>query len=431
MNHDSSEGSSAAVPVTPGYSAFLDPTVQRCPYNLYRHLQRNHPVFWDDVLQLHVVTTVDLIRKAALNTETFSNKGSLDFGMAPSLNTEANEIRAGSYITEPLTVVTDPPVHTQYRRIMNNALSAKRMAAAKPFVEDFAARLLDQMLAKGGGDFVEEYASPLPFAVISTLMGFQEPMFAKMRQWADSYTQNLMGQLTAERAIECAHLSVEYHEFFAQLVEERRKDPAPPDDLVTAVALARFDDGQFMSMVEALSMIEQFVVAGAETTITALGMGMLALAKQPELLNEMRSDHQKIATFVEEILRIFAPAQGLLRVALKDTELGGVAIEKGARVMLRWGAGNVDEAVYKNPDTIDLNRPNPRSHLTFGYGIHHCQGAPLARIELLATFKLVTERVQELALDEALEPIEHKSTMAFMGLKRLPVRMTGIANCVA
>lgn len=420
MNHHPNHGSPSG---TPGYSAFLDPAVQRCPYDVYRHLQENQPVYWDDVLQLYVVTAAALIRKAALDTETFSSKGSLDFAAAASRNAEAENIRACSYITEPLTVVTDPPVHSQYRRIMNSALSAKRMAAAKPFVEELAARFLERMLAKGGGDFMEDYAIPLPFAVISTMMGVPEPMFAKMRQWADSYSEPLMGQITAEREIECARLSVEYHEYFARLIEERRADPAPPDDLVTSVALARFEDGQLMSMVEALSMIEQFVVAGAETTITALGMGMLALTTQPALLDEMRGDQRKIATFVEEILRLFAPAQGLFRVAAKDTVLGGVTIEKGARVMLRWGAGNVDEAAHKNPGAIDLNRPNPRNHLTFGYGIHHCQGAPLARIELMATFRLIVERVRALSFDETLGAVEHRPAMAFMGLKRLPVRI--------
>ena len=424
MTQESVGTAPPGLPGTPGYSAFLDPAVQSCPHDLYRQLHKSAPVFWDDVLQLYAVTTADLIRKAALDTETFSSEGSLDYGTAVSANAEADRIRACSYITQPLTVVTDPPVHRSYRRIMNNALSAKRVTASKPFVADLAARFLDPMIARGGGDFMEDYAIPLPFTVISTLMGLPESIFGKMRQWADSYSEWLLGQPTAEREIVCAHLSVEYHDFFAKLVEEKRADPDPSDDLVAAVALARFEDGQLMSMVEALSMIEQFVVAGAETTITAIGMGMQALASQPALLQEMRSDPNKIPTFVEEILRLFAPAQGLFRVAAKDTELGGVAIKKGARVMLRWGAGNVDEAAYRDPGTIDLNRANPRNHLTFGYGIHHCQGAPLARVELMATFKLVVERIRELSIDEAPGSIEHSPTMAFLGLKHLRVRMS-------
>ena len=412
---------------TPGYSAFLDPAVQGCPHDFYRHLHRSRPVFWDDVLGMYVVTTADLIRKAALDTETFSSVGSLDYGRTASVNPEAERIRARSLTTQPLTVVTDPPLHRAYRRIMNNALTARRVAATKPFVEERAARLIDQMLAKGGGDFMEEYAIPLPFAVVSTMMGLEETMFSKMRQWADSYSEWLMGAPTAERAVECAHLSVEYHDFFARLIAERRADPSPSDDLVTAVALGRFEDGQQMSMVEALSMVEQFVVAGAETTITALGMGMLALASQPALLRQIRSDPDKIPTFVEEVLRLYAPAQGLFRVALKETKLGGLTIAKGARVMLRWGAGNIDEAVYEDPAVINLDRANPRNHLTFGYGIHHCQGAPLARVELQATFRLIAERVGYLSIDDSLGGIDRRPLMAFLGLRHLGVRMSTAA----
>ncbi|WP_176593941.1 cytochrome P450 [Sphingobium sp. EM0848] len=396
MNSDSDIGNSHARADIVKYSGFLDSTVQKYPYDFYKKLQENHPIYWDNVLNLYVVTTNDLIRQCALDTDTFSSKGSLDLVFTSSAKEEARKIRETSYVTEPLTVVTDPPLHKRYRKIMNNALSPKRMTNSKSFVEAFVSQTLDRMFAKGGGDFVEEFAIPLPFAVISTLMGLDPSMFGKMRIWADAFSENLKGPITAEREIECAHLIVEYHEYFAALVEERRSSPLPPDDLVTAISMAKFDDGKLLSMVEALSMIEQFVSAGAETTTNALSMGMQALVKQPELLDEIRNDPRKVESFVEEILRIYAPAQGLFRVATKDTEVGGVTIARGSRIMLRWGAGNVDGTVYKNATLIDLDRANPRNHMTFGYGIHHCQGAPLARIELIATFKAIAARVDTL-----------------------------------
>src|SRR5690606_4977421 len=211
------------------------------------------------------------------------------------------------------------------------------------------------------------------------------------------------------------------------LIEERRAAASPPDDLVTAVALARLDSGELMPMADALSMIEQFVVAGAETTTNALSMGLLALARQPELLVELRSRDDRVDAFVEEVLRLYAPAQGLFRTATCDTELGGVRIPRSSRVMLRWGAANTDEAVFPHGEDLDLDRPNSRNHLAFGYGIHRCQGAPLARIELAAAFRYIARAAAALRLEAGEDSIEYIQVPIFMGLKHLRLRIEPLA----
>nr|WP_176392294.1 cytochrome P450 [Sphingomonas sp. CDS-1] len=400
------------------------PAIQENPYDYYDWLRSNEPVRWDDHLRAYVVTSDVLVRKAALDWQTFSNVGTRDFGSRSDGAADADAIRAQTHKTEPLTVVLDPPRHTQYRRIMNQALTTQRMKDSKLWIEDLATQYIEAMLSKGGGDFVADFCIPLPFAVITRLLGLPADMRDKMREWADSYTEQFKGSISREREIECAYSYVEYHQFFEGLIEERRAANHPPDDLVSAIARSRLDDGNLISMADALSLIEQFVTAGAETTMNALSMGAHTLATRPDLLIALRERPDRVEAFVEETLRIFAPAQGLFRVVMKDTELGGIPLPKGSRIMLRWGAANTDAATFADPRSIDLDRANARQHVTFGYGIHKCQGSPLARIELNATFAALGRLCRSITIDEDGDGTSQVHGIIFMGMTRLPLRMS-------
>jgi len=414
----------AGCPYTAGGTGFIDPAVQPNPNEYYRWLRSNHPVYWDEAMQMFVVASAELIRQAAEDPARFSSVGSQDFPRESPLCEAAARIRDTTYATKPLTIVVDPPVHTQYREIMNRVLSIPRMRASRPLIERLVSELLDTMLRKEGGDFVEEFAVALPFALITALMGLPPGMAPKVRQWATAYIDNLLGLGSTHRQIECASHYVEYHRYFADLVEQRRAQVEAPDDLVTGIALARLGNGELMPMDEVLSMIEQFVVAGAETTTNALSMGMLTLARRPDLLARLREDADAAEPFAEEVLRLFAPSQGLIRTATRDTELGGVVIPKGSRLMLRWAAGNTDEAVFANPEEFDLERRNVHRHLSFGHGPHKCQGATLARIELSMSFRRIAQSVDEISIAGDARDVEYIQAPAFMGLRRLMVRLS-------
>jgi cytochrome P450 len=350
--------------------------------------------------------------------------GSLDFPRVSPAADEVAELLKDAHKTTPLTVSVDPPVHTRYRMVMNRVLSPQRMKQAAPMVHGYVERFVQELVSEGGGDFVEKFAVRLPFAVICTMMGLPESMWTKMRAWADSYTAPLFGHITYEREIECAHLFLERQKYLSGLVDEYRSMPNPPDNLISAVATARLDDSNLMSMADALSMIEQFVVAGAETTKNSLATGALLLAQRPDLRLRLRESEANVDTFVEECLRLFAPAQAMMRVTSQDVDLEGVHIPKGSRVMLRFGSGNTDEAVFSNAEDVQLDRRNARAHLTFGYGIHSCSGAPLARSEISGTFRALRWLdTFELANGEA--SYEHMKAHSFMGLMYLNLRMSG------
>ena len=410
-------------PFAGSVSSLFDPAVQREPNEFYRWLRTTDPVHWDDTMQMFIVSKAALIREAAEDTERFSSVGSLDFPRERPLCPAAAAVRDTTYATEPLTIILDPPVHTQYRKIMNSALSIPRMRAARPAIERLVTEFLDKLLANKGGDLVEEFAVALPFALITEMMGLPGDMAPKVRKWAGAYQDQLIGRGSEDRQVECANMYVEYHRYFAERVENCRAQSNPHDDLVTCIALARKDDGSLLPMVEVLAMIEQFIVAGAETTTNTLTMGLLTLARRSDLMTRLRADRDASEAFAEEVLRLFAPAQGLFRTATRDTELGGTPIPKGSRVMLRWGAGNTDDDLFVNAEELDLSRPNSHQHLTFGHGPHKCQGATLARIELSTSFRMFATLVDKMSIVDAERDIEYIQAPIFMGLKRLVVAM--------
>lgn len=417
-------------PLVPA-SPLMDPEIQKCPYDYYRRVRSESPVLWDEAMRCFIITTHALIREASRNVEVFSSTGSLDFPREGEPSAEALAIRARTYQTRPLTVTLDPPEHTDYRRIMAGALTPEKQVAARTQIQGFVKRFLSALLATGGGDFAEEFSTPLPFAVICTLMGLPEDMWGRVRIWADSYTAPLSGRITRELELQCAELYVERQEYLAALVAARRLASSPPDDLITAVALARRANGEQMEMSDVLSMIEQFVVAGAETTKNTLSSGAFILAQRPDLVAELREQPDRVGVFVEEVLRVRAPAQAMMRLTTRDTRLGGVDIPAGSKIMLRYGAGNTDEQVFNRAEEVDLSRANARAHLAFGHGIHMCQGAALARIELEESFSALVNQVDKLKLSSAPDAVQYIPAHSFMGFLRLELEMTPRATASA
>jgi cytochrome P450 len=177
-----------------------------------------------------------------------------------------------------------------------------------------------------------------------------------------------------------------------------------------------------MDIPELLSAIQQFLVAGGETTTYALGSGMLLLAQEPGLAEQLRNEPQRVQTFVDEVLRLRSPSQGIYRLTLQDAVLGGMAIPKGSFVNIRLAAGNRDDKIFANPDQLKTDRNNSARHLSFGSGIHTCMGAQLARMELASTFRHFLDR-SSVALDEAAGGSGYFPSTFFMGLDHLHLKL--------
>lgn len=214
-------------------------------------------------------------------------------------------------------------------------------------------------------------------------------------------------------------IAVDLQQLLVGLLAARRAEPR--DDMITILATSELDEERRpLTDGEAISILNQFLVAGHETTSSSFGWGMLTLCREPELQDRLRGKPERIRTFVEETLRLESPVQGLPRLVAQDTELGGYPLAAGDYVMLRFGAGNRDERQFAEPDGVDLERQKAGMQLAFGSGIHHCIGAPLARQELNLGYLALLESLRDIRLGSPAEPVAVPSLL-LRGLPRLDI----------
>ncbi|MFI9721176.1 cytochrome P450 [Streptomyces sp. NPDC052396] len=272
--------------------------------------------------------------------------------------------------------------HTRIRRLVSQAFTPRTVAALAPAVTRLARELVDGLLADGGGDLMAALAEPLPVAVIAELLGVPAADRELLRPWSADicgmYELN-PDQETARRAVRA---SEEFSAYLAGLIAERRAEPA--DDLISAL-IAACDDGERLSEEEVVATCVLLLNAGHEATVNATGNGWWALFRHPGQPAALRADPGLLPGAVEELLRYDTPLQLFERWVLDDIEIGGTVIPRGSEVALLFGSANHDPACFRDPGRLDLTRAeNP--HLGFGAGIHYCLGAPLARLELAASF---------------------------------------------
>jgi cytochrome P450 len=307
---------------------------------------------------------------------------------------------------------SDPPRHTWVRDILSKMFTVKRVRGLTPSIDATAHALIDDFIAKGAVEFVGAFAHPLPMIIIAEQIGVEADNLELFKDWSDAIVEPFSMMVSREREIECARLVVDMQHFFVEKVEARRRTPT--DDLLSLVATARDGDGNYLAMDEVLSILTiDLLASGNETTTAAISSGMLMLCNFPEIEQALHQDPSRIAVFIEEVLRLESPAQGMFRMVTQDTVLGDVALTAGDLLSLRFGAANRDAGVFSSPDYIDLNRKHAGKHLGFGQGRHHCVGAPLARQELMSAFTILLARMGDFKLAAPMQ--EHSYTPSFFG----------------
>lgn len=354
--------------------------------------------------------------RAALNDLRFSKD--MHAALASGDAVVAEGLPGPAFARHMLSV--DPPDHSRLRRLVSAAFTPRRVEGLRPRVQALIDELLDAIEATGPGatvDLVAEYAFPLPFTVICELLGVPEHDRAALGR-------GLIGLLVPTSTPEeyaaakaCSDVVVGMLE---SLVEAKQADPG--DDLVSALIDARDGDEQLSSQ-ELLSTIFQLIVAGHDTTASLIGNGVVALLRNPGELESLRSHPDKLAAAVEELLRFDAPVpHSTFRYAVEPVDIGGVTIPSGAQVIICLAAANRDIDHYVDPDRLDIDRAESR-HLAFGHGIHHCLGAPLARMEGQLALWSLLRRFPDLRLAVADEELHwgHGDGLVLRGLSELPV----------
>lgn len=378
--------------------SFVDPEVQKCPFASYSRVREEQPVYIDPITGFYVLTRYESVRKATADTATLSSRaGQISIREG---STVADEVR-GIYENEGWMPVhslvnNDPPDHGRFRAFVERAFTAARIKTITPKIEIAIDELIDAFIADGRTEFMSAFATQLPMLVFCEEFGIPEEGRADFMRWSEVLLAQMNPVLTAEKELSLTRQVVEMQRYMMSRVEHYRANPGETllSDLVKAA-----DDGR-MNEAELLSVIQMLVPAGHETTANALGSAVRRLVEEPELQDRLRDEPKLIANFVEEMLRIDAPIQGLFRRALRDIEIEGVTIPEGATVVLSWGAANRDPAKFEAPDAVVAERGNARQHLSFGLGAHFCVGSQLARAELVLSIDHLLRRLPRLRYAE-------------------------------
>ena len=312
----------------------------------------------------------------------------------------------------------DPPDHTRLRGLVVKAFTARRVEDMRPRIQEVVDRTIDDAIARGHMDLIEDFAFRLPVTIICDMLGIPEEhreVFYKSSRDGGRILDPV--PLTPAEIAEANMGHAMAKMYFEQLFELRRRNPG--DDLTTQLVQAE-EAGSRLTNEELIANIILLFGAGHETTVNLIGNGLLALHRNPDQLALLKADPSLISNAIEEFLRYDSSVQMTGRVALEEIEdLGGKRIPKGESVLCLLGSANRDPAVYSDrPDRLDITRPNVKP-LSFGGGIHFCLGAQLARIEAEIAISTLLRRIPDLRLDDAENP-QWRPTFVLRGLKQLP-----------
>jgi pimeloyl-[acyl-carrier protein] synthase len=318
-------------------------------------------------------------------------------------------------------LVRDPPDHTRLRGLVTQAFTPHTVERLRPHVAEIADRLLDDLaatLAAGGAaDLLGAFAFPLPALVIAELLGVAPGDTDQFLAWSTALMLNSKLDLTMDDVRQVSAANEALDGYLRDVIEDRRKTPRA--DLISDLVRVQ-DAGDRLSLDELLGTCRLILTAGHETTVNLIGNGTLALLQHPAERAAVAADPALLPGAVEEILRFNSPVQMTQRFAMEDTQLGDHTLKRGDLVFILLGAANRDPAVFPDPATLDVRRPNAHANLAFGAGIHYCLGAPLARLEGEIALGALLRRLPDLALTG--EPLTWRQHPILRGLQALPVK---------
>jgi cytochrome P450 len=383
-----------------------DVEVNLDPYPTFKRLRDEAPLYYDEEHDFYAVSRFDDCEQGLKNWPTFiSGRGGI-----------LELIKAGIQMPPGILIFEDPPTHDIHRRLLSRVFTPKKMNALEEKVREFCARCLDPFVGEPGFDLIKELGAQMPMRTISMLLGIPEEHQEAIR---DTVDRNLSTEPGEAMAIGDDHLEIG-SDVLGDYIDWRIQHPS--DDLITELLTTEFEDAS--GTVRTLSRDEvvtySMVVAGAgnETTTKLIGWAGKVLAEHPDQRAEIVADRSLIPQTIEELLRFEPPAPHNGRYVDRDVELHGQVVPAGSAILFLLGSGNRDERRFTDGDTFDIHR-EPKQHLSFGYGIHFCLGAALARLEGRVALDEVLDRFPEWDVDLAGAKLASTSTVR--GYQTLPI----------
>lgn len=396
-------------------SNLLRPEIRANPYPLYQQIRSTDPVHWDEPMGFWALTRyADIV--TALRNSRFSKAQGIKTALNRLPETEQEMAKPVYHLFSKQMLYADPPYHTHLRGLVNKAFTPRMVERMRPHIQQIVDELLDAVQEHGRMDVIRQFAYPLPATVIMEMLGLPPEERDQFKKWSDDFIAVLGVVRQDPSLMEQAQQSlVEFTDYIGELQKQRRQHSK--DDLLDALLTVE-EQGNKLSHEELVANSILLLAAGHETTTNLIGNGLLALLRHPDQMQKLRDDPSLIETAIEELLRYDNPVQIVWRLATEDMEIGGKRISQGKVVNLIIGAANRDPAQFPEPDQLNLSRSENR-HAGFGFGIHFCLGAALARLEGQLAINTVLRRMPTLRLET--EALEWQESPTFRGVKSLPV----------
>jgi cytochrome P450 len=391
-------------------AARLEPEALRCPFPAYAEL-RKQGVTFVEAANAYLVTRAEDIDAVLRDHTTFSSRNAIGAPPIPPDSEMAKRV--------PFLLLSDEPEHSERRKLVQRAFTPSRLAKFEPRIRELCTELVEAVRGRTEVEFMEEFAVPLPIAVITTVLGVPGEETASFRRLSEELAATV-GNHAADPA-DIVRIAEEFAALLAPSLEAAAA-AEEEDTILHTIAAAERTAG--LPRHDSTRFVMELLIAGNVTTTDHLGNSMVLLARDPELADRLRTDPSRLSYFIEESLRLESPIQGLFRITTRDTEVGGVPIPAGSRVQVMYGSGNRDAALVERPDELDLARRAPSAHLAFGKGVHSCLGNILARLEsrvALETLLGSTRRI-ELAVDA--DAVDYLPSFVNRGPQALPLRLT-------
>jgi cytochrome P450 len=378
------------------------------PYPVWKSLRDEAPLYFNEKYDFYAVSRYADVERGLVEWETYSSaKGSV-----------LELIKAGIELPPGMFIFEDPPDHDLHRGLLSRVFTPRRLAAIEPKVRDFAARKLDPLVGTGGFDFIADIGTEVPMRTIGMLLGIPEEHQQDLRDKIDAGLRLEEGGAMPDPSLAQAGGSEDYTAY----IDWRAQNPS--DDLMTELMTAEFTDRdgttRTLTRDEILGYIGLLSGAGNETTTRLIGWAAKLLAEHPDQRRALVEDPGLIPAAIEECLRYEPPSPVQARAVTSDVEHHGRVVPAGSVMLLLNASANRDERQYPEPDRFDIHRKAQR-HLSFGYGIHFCLGAHLARLEARVTFEEVLKRFPEWEVDQTNAVQARTSTVR--GWETMPVRI--------
>ena len=373
------------------------------PDRAYRWMRENEPVYYDRANDIYGIALHADIMAIERDAETFcSGRGFRP--EAPNL---------------PMMINMDRPEHTTRRNLVSRGFTPRKVALLEPRIRELCTQILDAAIEKREFDFVRDVAAPIPLYVVGELLGVKAEDNMRLLQWSEDL-MHAIGSIDPTMLARQAQALSEWSEYIAAVIADRRGRP-PANDLISLLVHAEID-GQKLDDESLLMESLLMLIGGNETARHVISGGMYQLLLHPDQKQKLVDNPAAISRGVEEMLRWVTPLQNMMRTVTRDTQLRGVHLSEGARLLLLYPSANRDEHVFDRPDEFDIQRdPNP--HVAFGgYGNHFCLGNALARLEIKVAFEEILRRLPDLKLVGDSPPSRVPAAFS-SGIESLPVRL--------